>query len=172
MRRRGGRRIRDSGSSSRSTSMRSRSAARATASRVESSRVFGRWICDRSQSRRRVKWFARTDDLRACFADSIECRGPACSSAFDIGEAGRREPRRRPYWPNGRTEALAIKNVARIPSTRRRSGTRSKSRRAATYARLMERRGELTDLSGARTVPVKACRVSDVQQVTWRGDRH
>ena len=92
------------------------------------------------------------DDLRSCFADSIEYRGP-CYVAFDIGEASSGTAAAA-YWPA--TGALrTFFAFGDTPSLRDRA-----KRDGADYP-AMERRGELRVYPG-RTVPVKAF-VADVR---------
>ena len=92
------------------------------------------------------------DDLRACFVDEVECRGPAYVG-LDIGEAGSGTAAAA-YWPT--TGALrtwlAFGSVPKLRDRAKRDG--------ADYA-AMERRGELRVYPG-RTVPVKAF-VADVR---------
>ena len=92
------------------------------------------------------------DDLRACFADSIECRGPAFVG-LDIGEAGSGTAAVA-FWPaTGALRSwLAFGDVPDLAARARRDG--------ADYA-TMARRGELRTYPG-RTVPVKAF-VADVR---------
>ena len=92
------------------------------------------------------------DDLRACFADEVECRGP-CYLGIDVGEAGSGTAAAA-YWPvTGALRTwLSYGNVPTLIERGRRDG--------ADYA-AMERRGELRTYPG-RTVPVKAF-VADVR---------
>ena len=91
-------------------------------------------------------------DLRSCFADDVECRGPAYVG-LDIGEAGSGTAAAA-YWPaSGALRTwLAFGNV---PDLKARG-----ARDAADYL-AMQRRGELRTYPG-RTVPVKAF-VADVR---------
>ena len=92
------------------------------------------------------------DDLRSCFADEIDCRGPAYVG-LDVGEAGSGTAAVA-FWP--RTGALrtwlAFGGVPKLKARGKRDG--------ADYA-AMELRGELRTYAG-RTVPVKAF-VADVR---------
>ena len=92
------------------------------------------------------------DDLRACFADEIECRGSAYVG-IDIGEAGSGTAAAA-YWPA--TGALrtwiAFGNVPNLKARGQRDG--------ADYP-AMERRGELRTYPG-RVVPIAAF-VADVR---------
>ena len=91
-------------------------------------------------------------DLRACFADEIECRGPAYVG-LDIGEAGSGTSACA-YWPV--TGALRTwLAFGETPTLRDRA-----KRDGADYP-AMQRRGELRTYPG-RTVPVKAF-VADVR---------
>ena len=92
------------------------------------------------------------DDLRACFADSIECRGPAYVG-LDIGEAGSGTAAVA-FWPaTGALRSwLAFGDVPDLKARGKRDG--------ADYL-TMQRRGELRTYPG-RTVPVKAF-VADVR---------
>ena len=86
------------------------------------------------------------DDLRACFADEVDCRGPAYVG-LDVGEAGSGTAAAA-YWPA--TGALRTwLAFGSVPSLRDRG-----ARDGADYA-AMERRGELRVYPG-RVVPVKA----------------
>ena len=86
------------------------------------------------------------DDLRACFAEDIECRGPAYVG-LDIGEAGSGTAAAA-YWPV--TGALKTwLAFGDMPSLRDRA-----KRDGANYIE-MARRGELRTYPG-RTVPIKA----------------
>ena len=92
------------------------------------------------------------DDLRSCFADSIECRGPAYVG-LDIGEAGSGTAACA-FWPA--TGALkSWLGFGSVPSLRDRS-----RRDGADYG-AMFRRGELRVYPG-RVVPVKAF-IADVR---------
>ena len=92
------------------------------------------------------------DELRSCFADSIDCRGPAYVG-LDIGEA-RSGTAAAAYWPT--TGALRTWiGFGSVPKLRDRA-----KRDGADYA-AMERRGELRTYPG-RTVPVRAF-VADVR---------
>ena len=92
------------------------------------------------------------DDLRACFADEIECRG-AAYVGLDVGEAGSGTSAAA-YWPaTGALRTwLAFGAVPDLKARGKRDG--------ADYL-AMERRGELRTYPG-RTVPVKAF-VADVR---------
>ena len=92
------------------------------------------------------------DDLRACFVDEIDCRGPVFV-AFDIGEAGSGTAACA-YWPvTGALRSwLAFGDRPTLKERAKRDG--------ADYP-AMERRGELRTYAG-RTVPVKAF-VGDVR---------
>ena len=92
------------------------------------------------------------DDLRACFADEIDCRGPAYVG-LDVGEAGSGTAAAA-YWPaTGALRTwLAFGSVPTLRDRAKRDG--------ADYP-AMERRGELRTYPG-RTVPVKAF-VADVR---------
>ena len=86
------------------------------------------------------------DDLRSCFADSIDCRGPAYIG-IDVGEAGSGTAACA-YWPA--TGALRTWfGFGSVPALRDRA-----KRDGADYP-AMERRGELRTYPG-RVVPVKA----------------
>ena len=92
------------------------------------------------------------DELRSCFADEIDCRGPAYVG-LDIGEAGSGTAAAA-YWPA--TGALRTwLGFGSVPKLRDRA-----KRDGADYP-AMERRGELRTYPG-RTVPVKAF-VADVR---------
>ena len=92
------------------------------------------------------------DDLRACFADSIECRGPAYVG-LDVGEAGSGTAAAA-YWPQ--TGALRTwLAFGDTPSLRDRA-----KRDGADYPAML-RRGELAVYPG-RVVPVKAF-IADVR---------
>ena len=86
------------------------------------------------------------DDLRACFADEIECRGPAYVG-LDIGEAGSGTAAVA-FWPvTGALRSwLAFGAVPDLKARGKRDG--------ADYL-AMERRGELRTYPG-RTVPIAA----------------
>ena len=86
------------------------------------------------------------DDLRACFADSIECRGPAYVG-LDIGEAGSGTAAVA-FWPvTGAVRTwLSFGAVPDLTARGKRDG--------ADYL-AMERRGELRTYPG-RTVPIAA----------------
>ena len=92
------------------------------------------------------------DDLRACFVDEIDCRGPVFV-AFDVGEAGSGTAACA-YWPvTGALRSwLAFGDRPTLKERAKRDG--------ADYP-AMERRGELRTYPG-RTVPVKAF-VADVR---------
>ena len=92
------------------------------------------------------------DDLRSCFADEIDCRGPAYVG-LDIGEAGSGTAAAA-YWPatGAMRTWLAFGDTPKLRDRSKRDG--------ADYA-AMERRGELRTYPG-RTVPVKAF-VADVR---------
>ena len=92
------------------------------------------------------------DDLRACFADSIECRGPAYVG-LDIGEAGSGTAAVA-FWPvTGAVRTwLSFGAVPDLKARGKRDG--------ADYL-AMERRGELRTYAG-RTVPIAAF-VADVR---------
>ena len=92
------------------------------------------------------------NDLRSCFADEIECRGPAFVG-LDIGEAGSGSAAVA-YWPaSGALRTwLAFGNVPDLKARGKRDG--------ADYL-AMARRGELRTYEG-RTVPVRAF-VADVR---------
>ena len=92
------------------------------------------------------------DDLRSCFADTIDCRGSAYVG-IDIGEAGSGTAAAA-YWP--RTGALRTwLAFGSVPSLKDRA-----KRDGADYP-AMARRGELRVYPG-RTVPVKAF-IADVR---------
>ena len=92
------------------------------------------------------------DDLRACFADAVELRGP-CYVAFDIGEAGSGTSAAAFYPVTGALRTwLAFGATPTLSDRAKRDG--------ADYL-AMERRGELKTYPG-RTVPVKAF-VADVR---------
>ena len=92
------------------------------------------------------------DDLRSCFADEIDCRGPAYVG-LDIGEAGSGTAACA-YWPA--TGALKTwLGFGSVPDLKARG-----KRDGADYP-AMERRGELRTYPG-RTVPVKAF-VADIR---------
>ena len=92
------------------------------------------------------------DELRACFADEVECRGPAYVG-LDIGEAASGSAACA-YWPaTGALKTwLAFGDTPTLRDRAKRDG--------ADYA-AMERRGELRVYPG-RAVPVKAF-VADVR---------
>ena len=92
------------------------------------------------------------DDLRACFVDEIDCRGP-CYLGLDIGEAGSGTAAC-VFWPaTGALRTwLAFGNVPTLIERGRRDG--------ADYA-AMEGRGELRSYPG-RVVPIRAF-VADVR---------
>ena len=92
------------------------------------------------------------DDLRSCFADSIECRGPAYVG-LDVGEAGSGTAAAAYFPATGALRTwLAFGNVPNLKARGQRDG--------ADYL-AMERRGELKTYEG-RTVPVRAF-VADVR---------
>ena len=86
------------------------------------------------------------DDLKSCFADSIECRGP-CFLGFDVGEAGSGTAACA-FWPvTGAVRTwLSFGAVPDLTARGKRDG--------ADYL-AMERRGELRTYPG-RTVPIAA----------------
>ena len=92
------------------------------------------------------------DDLRACFTDEVECRGP-CYLGIDVGEAGSGTAAVG-FWPlTGALKTwLAFGDVPSLIERGRRDG--------ADYA-AMQRRGELRAYPG-RTVPVRAF-IADVR---------
>ena len=92
------------------------------------------------------------DDLRSCFAETLECRG-AAYVGLDVGEAGSGTAAAA-YWPatGGLKTWLAFGNVPNLKARGQRDG--------ADYL-AMERRGELRTYRG-RTVPVKAF-IADVR---------
>ena len=92
------------------------------------------------------------DDLRACFADEVECRGP-CYLGIDVGEAGSGTAAAA-YWPvTGALRTwLSYGDTPTLTERAKRDG--------ADYI-AMQRRGELRTYPG-RTVPVKAF-VADVR---------
>ena len=92
------------------------------------------------------------NDLRACFADSIECRGPAYVG-LDIGEAGSGTAAAA-YWP----ATGAMKTWLAFGDT---PSLRDRSKRDGTDYPAMLRRGELRVYPG-RTVPVRAF-IADVR---------
>ena len=92
------------------------------------------------------------DDLRSCFADSIECRGPAYVG-LDIGEAGSGTAAAAYFPATGALRTwLAFGDTPSLRDRAKRDG--------ADYP-AMDRRGELRVYPG-RTVPVKAF-VADVR---------
>ena len=92
-------------------------------------------------------------DLRSCFADEIDCRGPAYIGV-DIGEAGSGTAAAA-YWPA--TGALRTwLGFGSVPKLR------DRAKRDGTDYPAMERRGELRVYPPGRTVPVKAF-VADVR---------
>ena len=92
------------------------------------------------------------DDLRACFVDEIDCRGPVFV-AFDVGEASSGTAASASWPVTGALRTwLAFGDVPDLAARGRRDG--------ADYP-AMQRRGELRTYPG-RTVPVKAF-VADVR---------
>ena len=92
------------------------------------------------------------DDLRACFVEAVECRGP-CYLGIDVGEAGSGTAASA-YWPvTGALRTwLAFGDTPTLTARGKRDGS--------DYI-AMQRRGELRTYPG-RTVPVKAF-VADVR---------
>ena len=92
------------------------------------------------------------DDLRSCFVEAVECRGP-CYLGIDVGEAGSGTAAAA-YWPaTGALKTwLAFGDTPTLTARGKRDG--------ANYPD-MQRRGELRTYPG-RTVPVKAF-VEDVR---------
>ena len=91
-------------------------------------------------------------DLRSCFADEIDCRGPAYVG-LDIGEAGSGTAAAA-YWP----VTGALKTWLAFGAT---PTLRDRAKRDGADYPAMERRGELRTYPG-RTVPVRAF-IADVR---------
>ena len=107
---------------------------------------------NQAKSVRRAKWCAAPDDLRACFVDEIDCRGPAYVG-LDVGEAGSGTAACG-FWPA--TGALRTWLAFGATPT-----LRDRAKRDGSDYVSMQRRGELRTYPG-RTVPVKAF-VADVR---------
>ena len=92
------------------------------------------------------------DDLRACFTDEVECRGP-CYLGIDVGEAGSGTAAVG-FWPlTGALKTwLAFGATPTLTERAKRDGTNYPA---------MQRRGELRTYPG-RTVPVRAF-IADVR---------